>query len=155
MREAIKILRKDLAFCTQLTELMESMDQILKERPSGNALTQAVKKLEQTLSEAPRLETEQKAFLEKAGYPDLHGFLEAQPASVEREMALRLWEQVGARQEELRRHSAANRLLLERSKEFIDFHINVISRARANPTYGPPGAGGAEQGGRRMFDQNV
>jgi len=31
----------------------------------------------------------------------------------------------------------------------------VISRARANPTYGPPGAGGAEQGGRRMFDQNV
>ena len=156
MREAIKILRQELVFCTRFAELLDELCAILKQRASGNGVTKTVQKLEKVLAEVPKMEAEKKAFLETAGQPDLRNFLESQTDSVEKKMALRLLEQVGTQQEKLRQQTAESRALLERSKEFVDFHINVISRTRANPTYGPPNASEAEhRRGIRMFDQNV
>ena len=155
MREAIKILRQELAFCTQLAEQLEAMEKVLKEKSTGSGMSGVAKKLEQVLSEASRLDAKQGAFLKKEKQSSLQGFLMAQPASIEKDMALRLLEQVKAQQERLRKLSATNHLLLEKSKQFIDFHINVLSRTAASPTYGPPGTSGAGQRGRRMFDQNV
>ena len=156
MREAIKILRQELVFCTRFSELFEELETVLKQNASGNGVSKIVQKLEKGLTDVPKLEAEQKSFLETVKQPTLRSFLEAQPDSVERTMALRLLEQVVSLQEKLRQQSAKNHLLLERSKQFIDFHMNVISRTTANPTYGPPGADGVEhRRGRRMFDQNV
>lgn len=156
MREAIRILRQELVLCTRLAELQEELADCLKGHVSGNGVSKTVRELECVLADISKLEGEQKALLERAGKPDLRSFLDGQSPSVEREMALRLLDQVSSQQEKLRKQSAANRLLLERSKQFVDFQMNVLSRTKANPTYGPPNAGEAEhQRGRRMFDQNV
>ena len=46
--------------------------------------------------------------------------------------------------------------LLDRSKAFIDFQINVMNQAQASDTYAPPGAATVEnRRGHRMFDANV
>ena len=58
MREAIKILRRELVFCARLGELMEELSSVLKERASGRDVSLIVKKLEQVLSEGAKLETE-------------------------------------------------------------------------------------------------
>jgi hypothetical protein len=48
------------------------------------------------------------------------------------------------------------RELLKRSKQFVDFHINVITQTAANDTYVPPGTAELEnRRGVRMFDANV
>lgn len=155
MREAIKILRRELVFCTRLGELMDELGGVLKERASGRDVSLVVKKLEQTLSEGTKLEAEQKSFLKSVKQESLQSFLEGQPASVEKDMALRLLNQVKEQQTQLRRKSETSHVLLERSEKFVDFHMNVLSRTRANPTYGPPGTGGAAPRERRIFDQNV
>ena len=155
MREAIKILRRELVFCTRLGELMEELSSALKERASSRNINLVVKKLEQTLPEGTKLEAEQKSFLKSVKHESLQSFLEGQPASVEKDMALRLLNQVKDQQAQLRRKSETSHVLLERSEKFVDFHMNVLSRTRVNPTYGPPGTGGAAPRERRMFDQNV
>lgn len=155
MREAIKILRRELVFCTRLGELMEELSSVLKERASGRDVSLIVKKLEQVLSEGAKLEAEQKSFLKSVKQESLQGYLEGQPVSVEKDMALRLLAQVKDQQAQLRQKSETSHVLLERSEKFVDFHMNVLSRTRANPTYGPPGTGGAAPRERRMFDQNV
>ncbi len=155
MREAIKILRDELAFYTRFEELMGELSRVLKEKAPGKNVSLVVRKLEQALSDGAKLEGVQKSFLKSVGKPSLKSFLEAQPSSVEKDMALRLLTQVNTQQEQLRKQSEANHVLLERSEKFVEFNMNVLSRTRAKPTYGPPGSGGAAPGGRRIFDQNV
>lgn len=155
MREAIKILRQELVFCTRLGELMGELSDALKERASGRNVNMVVKKLEQALSEGAKLEAEQKSFLQSVKQPSLQTFLEGQPTSVEKDMALRLLDQVKDQQEQLRNKSEKSHVLLDRSEKFVAFHMNVLSKTMANPTYGPPGTGETAPRDRRMFDQNV
>lgn len=155
MREAIKILRQELVFYTRFGELMEELSNVLKERASGKDVSQVVKKLEQALSEGSKLESVVTGFLQSVKQPSFERFFEGLPPSVEKNMAVRLLEQVSDQQEQLRRKSETSHVLLERSKKFVDFQMNVLSRTRANPMYGQPGADGAAPGGRGMFDRNI
>ena len=79
-----------------------------------------------------------------------------QPDSVERNTVLHLLQKVQQSERTMRKDLDDARELLKRSKQFVDFHINVITQTAANDTYVPPGTAELEnRRGVRMFDANV
>ncbi len=155
MREAIKVIRKQMLLNTRLLELFEALREALRTDTSGKSVSQAVQQMEPLLSEFAKLEREQQKFLGERQKNNMWEFVQAQPSSVERDVALRLLQQLGDVQQRLRSESEESRLLLARSKEFVDFHMNVLSETQAGTTYGPQDAERERERGMRLFDQNV
>ena len=155
MREAIKVIRKQMLLNTRLLELFEALREALRTDTSGKSVSQAVQQMEPLLSEFAKLEREQQKFLGEHQKNNMWEFVQAQPSSVERDVALRLLQQLGDVQQKLRSASEESRLLLARSKEFVDFHMNVLSETQAGTTYGPQDAERERERGMRLFDQNV
>jgi len=155
MREAIKVIRKQMLLNTRLLELFEALREALRTDTSGKSVSQAVQQMEPLLSEFAKLEREQQKFLGERQKNNMWEFVQAQPSSVERDVALRLLQQLGDVQQKLRSESEESRLLLARSKEFVDFHMNVLSETQAGTTYGPQDAERERERGMRLFDQNV
>ena len=155
MKEAIKVIRKQMLLNTRLLELFEALREALRTDTSGKSVSQAVQQMEPLLSEFAKLEREQKKFLGGRQKNNMWEFVQAQPSSVERDVALRLLQQLGDVQQRLRSASEESRLLLARSKEFVDFHMNVLSETQAGTTYGPQDAERERERGMRLFDQNV
>ncbi len=155
MREAIKVIRKQMLLNTRLLELFEALREALRTDTSGRNVSRAVQQMEPLLSEFAKLEREQQKFLGERQKNNMWEFVQAQPSSVERDVALRLLQQLGDVQQRLRSESEESRLLLARSKEFVDFHMNVLSETQAGTTYGPQDAERERERGMRLFDQNV
>ena len=155
MREAIKVIRKQMLLNTRLLELFEALREALRTDTSGKSVSRAVQQMEPLLSEFAELEREQQKFLGERQKNNMWEFVQAQPSSVERDVALRLLQQLGDVQQRLRSESEESRLLLARSKEFVDFHMNVLSETQAGTTYGPQDAERERERGMRLFDQNV
>lgn len=155
MREAIKVIRKQMLLNTRLLELFEALREALRTDTSGKSVSRAVQQMEPLLSEFAKLEREQQKFLGERQKNNMWEFVQAQPSSVERDVALRLLQQLGDVQQRLRSESEESRLLLARSKEFVDFHMNVLSATQAGTTYGPQDAERERERGMRLFDQNV
>ena len=155
MREAIKVIRKQMLLNTRLLELFEALREALRTDTSGKSVSQTVRQMEPLLSEFAKLEREQQKFLGERQKNNMWEFVQAQPSSVERDVALRLLQQLGDVQQRLRSESEESRLLLARSKEFVDFHMNVLSETQAGTTYGPQDAERERERGMRLFDQNV
>lgn len=155
MREAIKVIRKQMLLNTRLLELFEALREALRTDTSGKSVSRAVQQMEPLLSEFAKLEREQQEFLGERQKNNMWEFVQAQPSSVERDVALRLLQQLGDVQQRLRSESEESRLLLARSKEFVDFHMNVLSETQAGTTYGPQDAERERERGMRLFDQNV
>ena len=155
MREAIKVIRKQMLLNTRLLELFEALREALRTDTSGKSVSRAVQQMEPLLSEFAKLEREQQKFLGERQKNNMWEFVQAQPSSVERDVALRLLQQLGDVQQRPRSESEESRLLLARSKEFVDFHMNVLSETQAGTTYGPQDAERERERGMRLFDQNV
>ena len=155
MREAIKVIRKQMLLNTRLLELFEALREALRTDTSGKSGSRAVQQMEPLLSEFAKLEREQQKFLGERQKNNMWEFVQAQPSSVERDVALRLLQQLGDVQQRLRSESEESRLLLARSKEFVDFHMNALSETQAGTTYGPQDAERERERGMRLFDQNV
>ena len=156
MKEAIRLIRQQMAVCTKIDKLLEELGGVLRKKPDGKKLNGAVKRIESAFAELSGLEGEQRRFLEARQQQNMVGFVQAQPASVERDVAMRLLSQVGILQEGIARQSETAKELLRHSKEFVDYHVNVLSQTRAEGTYAPPGAAAAgAQRGVKMFDANV
>ena len=153
MREAIKVIRKQMLLNTRLLELFGALREALRTDTSGRNVSGAVRQMEPLLSEFAKLEQEQQKFLGERQKNNMQEFVQAQPSSVERDVALRLLQQLGDMQQKLQAASAESQLLLTRSKEFIDFHMNVLSETQAGTTYGPQDT--ERERGMRLFDQNV
>ena len=155
MREAIKVIRKQMLLNTRLLELFEALREALRTDTSGRNVSRAVQQMEPLLSGFAELGREQQKFLGERQKNNMWEFVQAQPSSVERDVALRLLQQLGDVQQKLQAASAESQLLLTRSKEFIDFHMNVLSETQAGTTYGPQDAERERERGMRLFDQNV
>lgn len=156
MEEAIKLIRRQMVICSRIDELFEELKAVLRKSRGGRDLSEAVKRIESVFAELSGLEEGQREFLRMRQQENMVGFIQAQPASVERDVAMRLLSQVASLQEKLAWQSEMAKELLQHSKEFIGYHINVLSQARADGPYGPSGAAPVEaQRGRKMFDANV
>ncbi len=155
MEEVIKLLRQQMVIYSKLSALLESLKAALHQREDSRKVSDAVKQIERMYAELSRLQRQQEKFLKTGQKENMASFVQAQPASVERDVAMRLLLQVDALQKKMIGQSASAKELLRHSKEFMEYHINLISRARAEGTYAPPEAGAAPGGSRRMFDANV
>ncbi len=155
MEKAIRIIRGQMLLCTRLSKQFEELREALRTDTSGRTVSTAVQKLEPLLAELSRWEKEQREFFSASKASSLAEYVQAQPVSEERDVALRLFQQLEDMQKELRETSADSSLLLERSKKFVDYHINVLSVTKAGNTYGREETAGGEQRGMQLFDRNV
>ena len=120
MKDAIGILKRQSILCTRLEDLLDGLLEALRTDTSGSRVSSAVQAIEPLLAELPKLLREQEEFLAACGQPDMDSFVQAQPISKERDVALRLLEQIEQGNDALRYQLDMSELLLQRNKEFID-----------------------------------
>ena len=155
MKEAIALLRKQLLLGNSCVDWMRELKEALIHN-SGAEITGTVQALEPALGDYVRLEEEQAAFLMTQKSPRMSAFVASQPDSVERDVAFRLVDKVNSLGRVLRESIALNQQLMSRSKEYIDFHVNLMSGVDAGTIYSAPGGPGRDGGReRKMFDSSV
>ena len=156
MDKVIKILREQMILCSRLSELFNGLDNALKDNSSGGAnVTSSVQAIEPIMKDLSNNDIKIQEFLKSVKVSDLRTFVEKQPESIEHNVANGLLTQIGNLQKRLRHQITNVARLLVNSKTFIDYNVNVMTRAVASTTYGPPGSNMKNQGGRRIFDANV
>ena len=156
MNEVVKLLRTQLMLSTECLEKLQAIKTALKENSAGKGVTEAVQAIEPTLAKLGQLEKLTREFLELTGKKRMTAYAASMPDSVERDAVMRLLSRIQGLDERLQRELASTQALLKRSKEFVDFHINVMTQTAANDTYAPPGAVEVEnRRGIKMFDANV
>lgn len=155
MEEAIKLIHRQRIACRQLKDLLDELKAALQQKMDARRLREAVKHVESMFGEISRLGEEQDQFLEARQQQNMVSFVQAQPDSVERDVAMRLLFQLGELQKQLSGQMMAAGELLRHSQEFVAFQVNIQTRAKAGDLYGPPGAAGGAHGGSKMFEANV
>lgn len=153
--ETVALLRKQLLLGNSCVDWLRALKEALIHN-NGVEITGAVQALEPALGDYARLEEAQAAFLKRQGKPHLSAFVASQPDSVERDVAFRLVGKVAALSRRLQEDIALDRELMQRSKKYIDFHVNLMSGVQAGTIYSAPGGPGRDGGReRKMFDSSV
>ena len=156
MDDAIRLLRAELLLTQDCLGKLQRIKLILKENTDGAEVESAVQAIQPILSRLNLLDTRKSEFLQRVGKARMTAYVGDQPDSVERNTALQLLQQVQQSERTMRKDLDDAKELLKRSKQFVDFHINVITQTAANDTYVPPGTAELEnRRGVRMFDANV
>lgn len=150
------ILKEELLCGTEAAKAVAKLRETLQKNPSGKGVTDDVKALETALQKLGALAKRTDAFLAQAGAKRLLDAVQALPPSPLREGVHRLAIRAAQQQRALQTAVATADSLLEKSRGFIEFHVNLMTQTAASDTYTPPGASEAElRRGRRMFDANV
>ncbi|MBR2216114.1 MAG: flagellar export chaperone FlgN [Selenomonadaceae bacterium] len=156
MKEALALIRKQWTLTAALTADLTELKECLKGKISGKSVTDSAEKIDTTLKELAELNKAQERFLAKAGGDTMADFVQAQPASEDRDVALRLLFQLEEAVWQLKDALGLNKDLLENARDFAAYHMNVLSQTVAGNTYGPPGNQGNETvQGRKMFEANA
>lgn len=156
MNDAIRLLRAELLLTQECLDKLQNIKKILQENTDGAEVEAAVQAIQPILSKLNLLDTRKREFLQRAGKARMTAYAADQPDSVERNTVLHLLQKVQRSERTMRKDLDDARELLKRSKQFADFHINVITQTAANDTYVPPGAAELEnRRGVRMFDTNI
>ena len=155
MDRVIKNLREQLILLRRLSELLDGLASDLKQSTAGDGVTETVQSIEAIMPELSKTDAKLNEFLRAESLESVNAFLELQPASIERNVAVGLIKQVGNLQMNVQKQLVKVSTLLVNSKKFIDFNINVMSAAAVGPTYGRGGAAPAARSERRIFDANI
>ena len=155
MDEVIKNLREQLILCRRLNELLAELSGELKENTAGRGVTATVQEIEKVMPEMTKADAKLQEFLRASSLESLNAYIERQPEGVERNVAERLINQVGKLQMELQKRLFNASTLLVNSKKFIDFNMNVMSRATAGTTYGRRGNETGGSSGRSIFNASI
>ena len=156
MNDAIRLLRAELLLMQECLDKLQRIKVILQENTNGAEVEAAVQAIQPILARLSLLDTRKREFLQRVGKTRMTAYAADQPDSVERNTVLHLLQQVQRSERSMRKELDDAKELLKRSKQFVDFHINVITQTAANDTYVPPGAAELEnRRGVRMFDTNV
>ena len=154
MDKVIKLLREQMILCNRLSGIFEELITALRESKSGPDVTSSVQSIEPLMLDLSKNDLKTEEFLKSAKVENLKIFVESQSTGIERNVAERLLIQVGNLQNKLRHQIVNSAHLLMNSKKFTDFHINVMSQAVADTTYGSGRKLGQHQK-RRVFDANA
>ena len=156
MNDAIRLLRAELLLTQDCLDKLQRMKTILQENTDGAEVEATVQAIQPILAKLNLLDTRKREFLQRVGKTRMTAYVAEQPDSVERNTVLHLLQKVQQAERTMRKALDDVRELLKRSKQFVDFHINVITQTAANDTYVPPGMAELEnRRGVRMFDANV
>lgn len=155
--QAIAALLKEQLLCgTEAAKAVAQLRGTLQQNPSGKGVGADVQALEAALQKLGALDRRTDAFLAVAGAKTLIDAVKALPPSPLAEGVNRLAVRAAQQQRALQVAVASAKELLEKSRGFIDFHVNLLTQTAASDTYTPPGGTEAElRRGRRMFDANV
>jgi hypothetical protein len=155
MKEIVELMQAQLELFDDSLIKLDSLKQTLKTSPDGSEVGADVKELESLLTEFANLEAWQDEILYSRGADSIADLLAAFPPSDQTDEAWRLFGEVQDKELELKAKISSANELLSRSRNFIDYTINVMSRARADGAYGPPGAPAGGVRDRQIFDANI
>ena len=155
MDEAVRLLRAQILLSNKCLEKIKALKAVLQAENKGANIVTAVQSLEPVLLELGKLEKEKRDFLHKQSARDMRVFISRLPYTEEREILLHLFHRAQEFEQSLQGDIASARLLLERGKKYVDFHINVMTRTVANDTYTQEAAESGSRRGVKMFDSSV
>lgn len=154
MDKVIKNLREQLFLLRRLIELLDELISDLRQSSSGGGVTTTVHSIEAVMPELSKADAQLQKFIKEMRVDSISAYIERQAESVESSVARRLLDQVANLQPKVQRKLITASMMLVNSKKFIDFNVNVMSRASVGPTYGK-GAMTNAQSGRSIFNANV
>lgn len=154
MDRVIKNLREQLFLLRRLVELLDELINDLRQSSSGGGVTMTVHSIESVMPELSKADAQLQKFIKEARVDSISAYIDRQSESVESSVARRLLDQVAKLQPKVQRKLITASMLLVNSKKFIDFNVNVMSRASVGPTYGKSAMTNA-QSGRSIFNANV
>ena len=158
-REALVLLKTQLAACEAAMLRFAALREALSQSASGGGIAEPTAAAERSLSEVRALARQQSDFLMNVGAESLSDLVSREPNLRERLAAERVLRASAARRTELRERIQACRLLLQKSADFVNYQLNVISGTVADDTYGrsQPVAGPVAgiQRAVAMFDADV
>ena len=156
LQEGAGLLKQELLLGTEALQAAQQLRALLRERTPGQAMPEALGRLERVLGQLTQLSRRLDDFLARTGAARLTAFFTAQPPSQLRTGALALLVRATSQQRALRRELAGAQALLAQGKAFADFHVNIMNQTVASDTYTKPGGESPELlRGRKMFDTNV
>ena len=156
MKEAIGIIHSEAALLEELQAKQAALRETLTGASPGPKVAEAVRELDRLLGALSRLQATERRFLTGRGSRNMSDYVQAQPASEERDVALRLLFRLEDLEWLAKEDLATNRRLLERGRDFVAYHMNILSETRADDTYGSGGnTGTGTTQGRKMFEANV
>lgn len=156
MNDAIRLLRAELLLGQDCLERLEKLKCTLQENTDGAEVTEMTQAILPILNKLDLLDKRKCEFLQQAGKTSMTAYAADCRKPEERDAVLHLLQKVHQAEDRMRRELNSTKELLKRSKQFVDFHINVMTQTTANDTYVPPGAAELEnRRGIKMFDKNV
>lgn len=156
MNDAIRLLRAELLLSQECLDRLQKLKHVLQKNADGAEVTEAAQAILPILNKLDLLDKRKREFLQQTGKMRMTAYAADGPDSEERDTVLHLLQKVHQSEDQLRRELSSTKELLKRSKQFVDFHINVMTQTAANDTYVPPGAAEFEnRRGIKMFDTNV
>jgi hypothetical protein len=155
LEEVVRLLRAQILISNKCIEKIKALKETLQAENKGADIVAAVQAIEPALLELGKLEKDKQEFLRKHKMPAMSAFITKAPPSEEREIVVHLLHRVQEFEEALGREIEAARLLLERGKKYVDYHINVMTRTVASETYTQDAANKESRREIKMFDSSV
>lgn len=156
MNDAIRLLWAERLLNQECLDRLQDLKHALQENTDGAEVTEVAQAIQPTLNKLKLLEKRKHEFLQQAAKTSMIDYGMDQSDIKERDTVLQLLQNVHQGESQMRRELDSTKELLKRSKQFVDYHINVMTQTAANDTYVPPGAAEIEnRRGIKMFDTNV
>ncbi len=155
MDEVVRLLRAQILISNRALEKLKAIKETIQAENKGAHIVAAVQAMEPVLLELGKLEKQKQVFLQGKNVSSVQAVLAQEPASEAREIAVHLLHRAQEFEESLTREVAATRLLLEKGKQYVDFHINVLTRTVASDTYNQDAAESESRREIKMFDSSV
>ena len=155
MDEAVRLLRAQIILSNECLEKVKALKETLQAEDKGANIMSAVQAVEPALSDLGKLAKKKTEFLQTRKIATMRAFIAQSPPGETREIVVHLLQRVQILEEALGQEIAAARLLLERGKKYVDFHINVMTRTVASDTYNHEAAESESRREIKMFDSSV
>jgi len=155
MDEVVRLLRAQILISNKCLEKIKAIKNTLQAENKGADIVAAVQDMEPALLELGKLEKQKKDFLLHHKTTTLQAVLAKEQDSEARDVAVHLLHRAQEFEASLTREVMATRLLLEKGKQYVDFHINVLTRTVASDTYNQDAAESESRREIKMFDSSV
>lgn len=155
MDEAVRLLRAQVIISNKCLEKLKAIKSTIQAESKGAGIVAAVQEMEPALLELGKLTKKKQEFLAARQASTMQVVLSREPDSEAREVAVHLLHRAQEFEETLAREVAATQLLLEKGKQYVDFHINVLTRTVASDTYNQDAAESESRREIKMFDSSV
>lgn len=155
LAELADLLREEAAVCETCMKSCRNLREILLKNSSGKGALDASMKLEPGLTHLHTLEKSHVALLAAAGEPNALYLIAHQPATEARSTAARLYKEASQRQEALKKELGRTAQALKKSKEFVDFNMNILTQVQVDGTYAKDGEDPQGAQRQKLFEANV